>query len=241
MDRRPRGEGARRDRDPQPQSRLQQGVRLLPRGQQREPRAGADALHPQADARRRRALHNARPQGVRGAGPRRAGGSTTWRLPSSGRSPRPSPRAATASFGRPTYSRGSTCTPRSPRSRSGTPTSRPVLSEGPEIRIVGGRHPVVELSRRDVPFVPNDVWLSSEDGPNHVSAFPVGEGRAVMSLSPLSLEDETPTAQEAAESVAESVDGYDPHPSPLPEGEGTGSRSSPTSLSLRGRGNLALR
>jgi DNA mismatch repair protein MutS len=40
---------------------------------------------------------------------------------------------------------------------------RPTLTDGPAIRIVGGRHPVVELARRDVPFVPNDVWLSSED------------------------------------------------------------------------------
>jgi len=40
---------------------------------------------------------------------------------------------------------------------------RPELDEGPELRITGGRHPVVEETRRDVPFTPNDVALSTED------------------------------------------------------------------------------
>ena len=40
---------------------------------------------------------------------------------------------------------------------------RPTLNDGPTIRIVGGRHPVVELARRDEPFVPNDVFLSNDD------------------------------------------------------------------------------
>jgi DNA mismatch repair protein MutS len=49
---------------------------------------------------------------------------------------------------------------------------QPVLSEGDSIRIVGGRHPVVELSLHDEPFVPNDTLLSPEEailvitGPN---------------------------------------------------------------------------
>jgi DNA mismatch repair protein MutS len=49
---------------------------------------------------------------------------------------------------------------------------RPVLTEGEEIEIVAGRHPVVELTQRDEPFVPNDVHLSPEEtilvitGPN---------------------------------------------------------------------------
>jgi DNA mismatch repair protein MutS len=49
---------------------------------------------------------------------------------------------------------------------------RPVLTEGDEIEIVAGRHPVVELTQRDEPFVPNDVCLSPEEtilvitGPN---------------------------------------------------------------------------
>jgi DNA mismatch repair protein MutS len=49
---------------------------------------------------------------------------------------------------------------------------RPVLTEGDEIEIVAGRHPVVELTQRDEPFVPNDVRLSPEEtilvitGPN---------------------------------------------------------------------------
>lgn len=49
---------------------------------------------------------------------------------------------------------------------------RPVLTEGEEVEIVAGRHPVVELTQRDEPFVPNDVRLSTEEailvitGPN---------------------------------------------------------------------------
>jgi DNA mismatch repair protein MutS len=49
---------------------------------------------------------------------------------------------------------------------------RPVLTEGEEVEIVAGRHPVVELTQRDEPFVPNDVCLSPEEtilvitGPN---------------------------------------------------------------------------
>jgi len=49
---------------------------------------------------------------------------------------------------------------------------RPVLTEGDEIEIVAGRHPVVELTQCDEPFVPNDVRLSPEEtllvitGPN---------------------------------------------------------------------------
>jgi DNA mismatch repair protein MutS len=49
---------------------------------------------------------------------------------------------------------------------------RPVLTEGDELEIVAGRHPVVELTRRDEPFMPNDVHLSPEEtilvitGPN---------------------------------------------------------------------------
>ena len=50
--------------------------------------------------------------------------------------------------------------------------TRPRFTEGDRIDIVGGRHPVVELTLRDEPFVPNDVHLSPEErilvitGPN---------------------------------------------------------------------------
>ncbi|MFQ6015899.1 MAG: DNA mismatch repair protein MutS [Anaerolineae bacterium] len=49
---------------------------------------------------------------------------------------------------------------------------RPTLSEGDEMHIVAGRHPVVELTQREEPFVPNDAHLSPEEailvitGPN---------------------------------------------------------------------------
>lgn len=49
---------------------------------------------------------------------------------------------------------------------------RAVLTDGDEIEIVAGRHPVVELTRREEPFVPNDARFSQEEeiliitGPN---------------------------------------------------------------------------
>ena len=49
---------------------------------------------------------------------------------------------------------------------------RPELSLEGEIQIAGGRHPVVEMTQRDEPFVPNDVRLSEDEcilvitGPN---------------------------------------------------------------------------
>ena len=39
---------------------------------------------------------------------------------------------------------------------------RPRLSAAPRLRIVGGRHPLVERLRREEPFVPNDTDLSAE-------------------------------------------------------------------------------
>jgi len=49
---------------------------------------------------------------------------------------------------------------------------RPLLSKGSDINIVAGRHPVVELTLHEEPFVPNDTRLSPEEavlvitGPN---------------------------------------------------------------------------
>ncbi len=49
---------------------------------------------------------------------------------------------------------------------------RPQLDEGDDLRIVAGRHPVVEVTQREEPFVPNDAHLSAEEailiitGPN---------------------------------------------------------------------------
>lgn len=50
--------------------------------------------------------------------------------------------------------------------------ARPQLNDGDAVHVVAGRHPVVELTLRDEPFVPNDVTLSSDElvhiitGPN---------------------------------------------------------------------------
>jgi DNA mismatch repair protein MutS len=49
---------------------------------------------------------------------------------------------------------------------------RPALSDGGDLCIAAGRHPVVELTMRDVPFTPNDIHLSDDQriliitGPN---------------------------------------------------------------------------
>ncbi len=49
---------------------------------------------------------------------------------------------------------------------------RPELSAGEELRILAGRHPVVEIAQRDEPFVPNDTELGGQSrllvitGPN---------------------------------------------------------------------------
>lgn len=49
---------------------------------------------------------------------------------------------------------------------------RPQLSSDDEVRVIAGRHPVVEVTQREEPFVPNDVHLSPEEsiliitGPN---------------------------------------------------------------------------
>ncbi|MGZ3666415.1 MAG: DNA mismatch repair protein MutS [Ktedonobacterales bacterium] len=40
---------------------------------------------------------------------------------------------------------------------------RPALDDGDTIHIVAGRHPVVEASQRDTPFVPNDAQLATSD------------------------------------------------------------------------------
>jgi DNA mismatch repair protein MutS len=40
---------------------------------------------------------------------------------------------------------------------------RPELDDGDTLHVVAGRHPVVELSQGDVPFVPNDVELATHD------------------------------------------------------------------------------
>ncbi len=56
---------------------------------------------------------------------------------------------------------------------------RPELDRGDEIRIVAGRHPVVELTLRDEPFVPNDV-LFSPDETIHIITGPNMSGKSTF-------------------------------------------------------------
>jgi DNA mismatch repair protein MutS len=55
---------------------------------------------------------------------------------------------------------------------------RPVLTEDGEIEIVAGRHPVVELTQREEPFVPNDLRLASNDGQIIVLTGPNMSGKS---------------------------------------------------------------
>jgi DNA mismatch repair protein MutS len=55
---------------------------------------------------------------------------------------------------------------------------RPVLSEDDKIEIVAGRHPVVELTQREEPFVPNDLHLSSGEGQILVLTGPNMSGKS---------------------------------------------------------------
>ncbi len=55
---------------------------------------------------------------------------------------------------------------------------RPVLSEDQEIEIIAGRHPVVELTQREEPFVPNDLRLSLEEGQILVLTGPNMSGKS---------------------------------------------------------------
>ena len=56
---------------------------------------------------------------------------------------------------------------------------RPQLNDGDEIRVVAGRHPVVELTLRDEPFVPNDTHLSNEEA-IHIITGPNMSGKSTF-------------------------------------------------------------
>jgi DNA mismatch repair protein MutS len=55
---------------------------------------------------------------------------------------------------------------------------RPVLTEDDELEIVAGRHPVVELTQREEPFVPNDLRLSPREGQILVLTGPNMSGKS---------------------------------------------------------------
>ena len=57
---------------------------------------------------------------------------------------------------------------------------RPELTEGDEIDIVGGRHPVVELTQREQPFIPNDVRLSNDEAQIIVLTGPNMSGKSTV-------------------------------------------------------------
>ena len=136
----------RADRHPEPEGRLQQGLRLLHRDHQRAQRQDARRLHPQADAQERRALHHARAEGVRreGADGRREG---------QGAGVRAVPRAARRGRGRtpagcrrrPPCWPSSTCWRRWPNWPGSAATAGRRSSPSRCCDIVDGRHPVLDV------------------------------------------------------------------------------------------------
>ena len=57
---------------------------------------------------------------------------------------------------------------------------RPLLDDGTTIEIVGGRHPVVEQTRLDEPFTPNDVRLATDDSQIIVLTGPNMAGKSTF-------------------------------------------------------------
>ncbi len=57
--------------------------------------------------------------------------------------------------------------------------ARPQLDDGDEIKIVAGRHPVVELTLRDEPFVPNAIHLTT-DARIHIITGPNMSGKSTF-------------------------------------------------------------
>ncbi len=55
---------------------------------------------------------------------------------------------------------------------------RPLLDEDDAVEIVAGRHPVVELSQREEPFVPNDLRLEPQEGQIIVLTGPNMSGKS---------------------------------------------------------------
>ncbi len=55
---------------------------------------------------------------------------------------------------------------------------RPVLIDGDPIEIVAGRHPVVEFTQREEPFVPNDLHLEPQEGQIIVLTGPNMSGKS---------------------------------------------------------------
>ena len=103
---------------------LQPRVRLLHRDLEVEPARRAGRLPPQADDRRRRAVHHAGAEGVRGEGARRRRADPRARARAlRARCARASPPRRRASRRRRARWRRSTCWPRSPRPRRSTTTS----------------------------------------------------------------------------------------------------------------------
>ena len=161
-DRRDGGARARAHRHRVAEGPLQPRVRLLHRDLEVEPARGAGRLPPQADHRRRRALHHAGAEGIRGEGARRRRADPRARARDL--------RAAARRRSRPR--RRASRPPRAPSPALDVLAAlaetaavnnyiKPHVHDGDELAVVDARHPVVERRTRRpaTPFVPNDITL----------------------------------------------------------------------------------
>ena len=165
------GAGAHRDRVAQ--GRLQQGVRLLPRDHERARGRVPRRLRAAADAHRRRALRDARAQGVRGEGARRRGADRGAR----GGAVR---RAARAPWAQPIarIQRTARVLARLDVWAALAEVAvaeryvRPEVHDGFDLELRASRHPVVERMMPRETFIPNDVRFTAAErvllvtGPN---------------------------------------------------------------------------
>ncbi len=55
---------------------------------------------------------------------------------------------------------------------------RPTLNEGMELKIEAGRHPVIDLTQRDEPFVPNDAEFNTDDKQMNIITGPNMAGKS---------------------------------------------------------------
>ena len=159
------GRGDRALRHRQPEGRLQQGVRLLPRNHQRPQREDSQALHPQADGQERRALHHAGAEGVRRKGAlgrrkgARAGIYAVRRVARNGCRLRGAVATHRRRAGR--ARRAGVAGRAGPTSRT---TAGPTMVAEPVLQIIDGRHPVLDAIIAEGSFVPNDASCGGEDG-----------------------------------------------------------------------------
>ena len=146
-----------------PARAVQQGARLLHRGDAGQARKRAGRLPAPADDEERRALHHARAEGVRGQGAVGAGARAGAREGALRAAARRAAAASRGALGRRPRARVARRAGRPGRARERADWCRPKFVREPCIEIERGRHPVVEarLAETGKPFMANDCRLDA--------------------------------------------------------------------------------